>query len=139
MITIILILVPIAYHTFVCWKSEEKVVWRIEDLLTTVTAFCRLLRDIFNLFTGPGRIPYSFCLSLLERFSYLGLEPLYLGPNTESPTKMARANWNALRLLENNIVGCINRIKRLSIGINNWILTKDLSINKWGYSHRLNN
>jgi hypothetical protein len=27
-------------------------------------------------------------------------------------------------------VGCINRIKRLSIGINDWILTKDLSINK---------
>jgi hypothetical protein len=27
-------------------------------------------------------------------------------------------------------VGCTNRIKRLSIGINNWILTKDLSLNK---------
>jgi hypothetical protein len=27
-------------------------------------------------------------------------------------------------------IGYINRIKRLSIGINNWILTKDLSTNK---------
>jgi hypothetical protein len=27
-------------------------------------------------------------------------------------------------------VGCTNRIKRLSVGINNWILTKDLSTNK---------
>jgi hypothetical protein len=27
-------------------------------------------------------------------------------------------------------VGCTNRIKRLSVGINNWILTEDLSINK---------
>jgi hypothetical protein len=27
-------------------------------------------------------------------------------------------------------VGCTNRIKRLSIGINDWILTKDLSTNK---------
>jgi hypothetical protein len=28
------------------------------------------------------------------------------------------------------IISYINRIKRLSIGINDWILTKDLSINK---------
>jgi hypothetical protein len=27
-------------------------------------------------------------------------------------------------------VGCTNRIKRLSVGINDWILTKDLSTNK---------
>jgi hypothetical protein len=27
-------------------------------------------------------------------------------------------------------IGCINRIKRLNAGINNWILIKDLSINK---------
>jgi hypothetical protein len=27
-------------------------------------------------------------------------------------------------------VGCTNRIKRLSVGINDWILTEDLSINK---------
>jgi hypothetical protein len=27
-------------------------------------------------------------------------------------------------------VGCTNRIKRLSVGINDWILTEDLSTNK---------
>jgi hypothetical protein len=35
-----------------------------------------------------------------------------------------------LVLTELYFVGCTNRIKRLSIGINNWILTKDLSTNK---------
>jgi hypothetical protein len=33
-------------------------------------------------------------------------------------------------LLGANIVGCTNRIKRLSVGINDWILTEDLSTNK---------
>jgi hypothetical protein len=32
-----------------------------------------------------------------------------------------------------------NEEQRLSVGINDWILTEDLSTNKWGYSHGLNN
>jgi chromosome segregation ATPase len=31
---------------------------------------------------------------------------------------------------KSDVVGCTNRIKRLSVGINDWILTKDLSTNK---------
>jgi hypothetical protein len=35
-----------------------------------------------------------------------------------------------VRAIVKELVGCTNRIKRLSVGINDWILTEDLSTNK---------
>ena len=62
------------------------------------------------------------------------------GANPAEPTRNGRSalHWAASRghqsvveiLLSDDRVGCTNRIKRLSVGINDWILTEDLSTNK---------
>jgi Asp-tRNA(Asn)/Glu-tRNA(Gln) amidotransferase A subunit family amidase len=43
-------------------------------------------------------------------------------------TTMGYIGW--IDTYEGDTVGCTNRIKRLSVGINDWILTEDLSTNK---------
>ena len=104
--------------------------WSVGDIIEGL----RLLHQIGSALKDSGgassefQDTISFLQTLSRTLNHLNaLQETALDPDTAENLKNQCSH---IRVPLTEFVGCTNRIKRLSVGINDWILTEDLSTNK---------
>jgi hypothetical protein len=96
------------------WNKPKELLYGFAALGGLIIPFALVIPSMHQVwYVGPiakvtGDLGFEFTFMSHDEASTSFRSHLYLEPHSRD-------------------VGCINRIKRLSIGINNWILTEDLS------------